>query len=152
MGDDSTAVGDELLGVSLSFFCGAGLLNCLYSVMPAGAMAEGFPCTCVVFSFFFVVVFYGGVATTMIFPKRIFATNRAAIGRIRTILRGSKAGPRGHILGPFPAPGGPKNIPKKNQKLFGKIIVFATPLLAYQEVVAYTLALARASEPNFTNV
>ena len=47
------------------------------------------------------------------FSKRIFATNRAAIGRIWTILWGSKAGPRGHILGPFPAPGGPKKSPNK---------------------------------------
>ena len=61
-----------------------------------------------------------------IFPKLIFATNRAAIGRIWTILWGSKAGPRGHILGPFPAPGGPKKT-EKNLNLFGTILVFATP-------------------------
>ena len=50
------------------------------------------------------------------FSKRIFATNRAAIGRIWTILRGSKAGPRGHILGPPPAPGGAQKTQKKKPK------------------------------------
>ena len=58
------------------------------------------------------------------FSKRIFATNRAATGRIWTILRRSRAGPRGHILGPFPAPGGPKKSPEKIQKLLGKIFFF----------------------------
>ncbi|MEL6651859.1 MAG: fatty acid desaturase family protein, partial [Bacteroidota bacterium] len=52
-------------------------------------------------------------------PKLIFATNRAASGRIWTILWGSKAGPRDHILGPFPAPGGTpkiKNTKNNNKK------------------------------------
>ena len=53
-----------------------------------------------------------------IFSKRIFATNRAASGRIRTIFRRSKAGPRGHILGPFLAPGGPKKEQEKNTNTF----------------------------------
>ena len=44
-----------------------------------------------------------------IFSKRISATIRAAIGRIRTILWGSKAGPWGHMLCLFWAPGAPKN-------------------------------------------
>ena len=67
-----------------------------------------------------------------IFPKQFFATNRAAIGRIWTILWGSKAGPRGHNLDPFPAPGAPKKVQEKKTiqktKLVGEILVFATPL------------------------
>merc|ERR1712208_235599 len=43
-----------------------------------------------------------------IFPKRIFATNRAASGRIWTILLGSKAGPWEHMLGPFCPPPPPQ--------------------------------------------
>ena len=50
------------------------------------------------------------------FSKRIFATSRTANCWIWTILRRSKAGPRGHILGTFRAPGGPRrnqgNTPK----------------------------------------
>ena len=50
------------------------------------------------------------------FSKRIFATSRTAIGRIWTILWGSKAGPRGHILGPLPAPGGPTRTNTKSKQ------------------------------------
>ena len=56
----------------------------------------------------------------VIFSKRMFATNRAAIGRIRTRLLRSRAGPRGHILGPFPAPGGPKKVQKKTKNFLEK--------------------------------
>ena len=56
----------------------------------------------------------------MIFDKRMFATKRVPIGRIWTIFRRSKAGPRGHILGPFPAPGGQKKARNK-YKTFWKI-------------------------------
>ena len=50
------------------------------------------------------------------FLAPFLATNRAAIGRIWTILWGSKAGPWGHILGPSPAPGGPKKNKKNKEK------------------------------------
>ena len=53
--------------------------------------------------------------------ETLFGTSRAAIGRIWTILRRSKAGPRGHILGPFPAPGGASKRMKKCKKRFGRI-------------------------------
>ena len=43
--------------------------------------------------------------------------NRVAIGRIRTMLRRSKAGLLGHILGPFRAPGGPKITPWRQKTL-----------------------------------
>ena len=52
---------------------------------------------------------YREVAKTAIIPTRIFATNRAAIGRIWTMLRRSKDGPRGRILVSFRAQGGPKH-------------------------------------------
>ena len=46
--------------------------------------------------------------------KHIFATNRAAISRIWTILWGSRAGPWGHILAKSGPPGGPKTGRGKN--------------------------------------
>ena len=56
----------------------------------------------------------------MLLPKPISANNVATIGRIWTILRGSRAGPRGHILGPFPAPGGPQKVPKRSKHFLEK--------------------------------
>ena len=49
-----------------------------------------------------------------VFPKLSFATNRAAICRIWTILWGSRAGPWGHILAKSGPPGGPKTGRGKN--------------------------------------
>ena len=50
----------------------------------------------------------------------MLATNRAATSRIWTILRRSKARPRGLILGPFPAPGGPQKVPKRSKHFLEK--------------------------------
>ena len=68
------------------------------------------------------------------FSKCPFAPNRAAIGRIRTILWGSRAGPRGHLLVLFLAPGGPKDGPKKPSACLRKAL-FPTSL--YQRVADY---------------
>ena len=54
----------------------------------------------------------------MVFPNRIVAITRVAIGRIRTILRRSKAGPRGHILGPFWTPKGQNTQQQKTRHVF----------------------------------
>ena len=55
---------------------------------------------------------YKEVVKTIICSERSFATSRVVIGRIWTIPRRSKAGPWGHILGPFWTPTGPNNGPK----------------------------------------
>ena len=60
-------------------------------------------------------------------PELSFATNRAAIGRIWTILWGSRRTPRGHILGPFWAPWGPKNGETNTKTRFFKILWFLQP-------------------------
>ena len=59
---------------------------------------------------------YKEVAQTRIIPKRIFATNRVAGGRIRTALRRSNAGPFGHVLGPFRAPKQPGGKQQQQQQ------------------------------------
>ena len=63
--------------------------------------------------------------------KRKLATNRVAIGPIWTILCAQRAMFLGYILGPFPAPGEPKNGPKKPNNFFQQNLETSLSLSAF---------------------